>query len=133
MYPTLIRLMSNWPKLVFAVIPITVVLGAGAVLTYEHFQSFESKAIRLVKESNSRKENFTIQQYLYTTVYYRRDRGESIVIDGWHARPLEDATLMKIDFTYTDSVGEHTATWLADLKRNIVTPENETARDLSWH
>jgi hypothetical protein len=127
------RLTRSWPKLVFTIIPSLIVAGAGAALTYEHLQSDAGKAIRLVKESSSRKENFTIQQYLYTTVYHRQDRGESIQIGGWRARALDSRALIEVDFVFTDSEGEHVATWLADVKRGLVTAQNEAAKDLSWH
>lgn len=127
------RLIRSWPKLVFTLIPSLIVAGAGAALTYEHFQSDTSKAIRLVKESSSRKENFTVQQYLYTTVYHRRDHGQSIQIEGWRAQPLDDRRLIQIEFVYSDSEGDHVATWFADVKRGLVTAQNEAAKDLSWH
>ena len=127
------RLLENWPRLVFILVPSIALLFAVAILTRERFESDAEKAIRLVKESNSRKENFTVQQYLYTTVYYRRDKGEQISISGWRARQADKPEALTIEFVYSDSDGEHVAAWRADLKASGVSPQNDAARDLSWH
>jgi len=125
---------SNWPKLVFILLPILIVAVDAVVLVGERLQPETQKAIRLVKESNSRKENFTVQQYLYTTVYHRKDNGEAITIEGWTATSLpEPDDVMVVEFSYSDSSGKHVATWEASLKDRAVTPKNEAALDLSWH
>ena len=128
------RLPANWPKLVFVFVPVLIVAADAFVLVRERLQPQAQKAIRLVKESNSRKENFTVQQYLYTTVYYRRDQGEAITIEGWRATsPSETDAPIAVEFGYTDSSGEHIAMWQAELKNGTVTAKNESALDLSWH
>ena len=127
------RLLRNWPKLVFACVPLAIVIGAGGLLLAEHFQSGADRAIRLVKESNSRKENFTVQQYLYATVYHRRDQGEPITIEGWRADLAEPGAPAKVEFNYIDGEGRHSAAWEASLQEGRVTPRNEIARDISWH
>jgi hypothetical protein len=128
------RIRDNWPKLVFICVPLLIIAVDAAVLVGERLAPDTQKAIRLVRESNSRKENFTVQQYLYTTVYYRRDHGEPITIDGWRATPSpESARSIIVEFRYTDSSGEHVATWEASLKDETVTPKNEVALELSWH
>jgi len=127
------RLLENWPRLVFILVPSIALLFVVAILTREHFESDAERAIRLVKESNSRKENFTVQQYLYTTVYHRKDKGEQISISGWRARQAEKSEALTIEFVYSDSEGEHVAAWLADLKASAVSPQNDAARGLSWH
>lgn len=128
------RLTVIWPKLVFILVPALIISVDAFVLVRESRQSPTEKAIRLVKESNSRKENFTVQQYLYTTVYYRRDRGEAITIGGWRAPASSEPDAPNVvEFSYSDSSGEHVAVWEADLKDKTVTPKNESSLDLSWH
>jgi hypothetical protein len=128
------RIPFNWPKLALIFVPLLIVAVDAVVLVGERLQPDTEKAIRLVKESNSRKENFTVQQYLYTTVYHRKNRGEAIVIEGWHAAPSTQAdSSMAVEFRYTDSTGNHVAIWEAILQAGTVTPKNEAALDLSWH
>jgi hypothetical protein len=122
-----------WPGLVLAGVPLGIIAVAGGLLMAEHRQSDSAKAIRLVKESSSRKENFTVQQYLYFTVYHRRDQGEAITIEGWQAEPAQPAAPIKVEFSYTDGEGRHIATWEAGIQEGRVTPRNETASDISWH
>ncbi|HTG16449.1 MAG TPA: hypothetical protein VK747_14470, partial [Blastocatellia bacterium] len=110
-----------------------IIVVAGGLMMAEHLQTDADKAIRLVKESSSRKENFTVQQYLYFTVYHRRDQGEAITIEGWRAEPAQPAAPIKVEFSYTDGEGRHIATWEAILQEGKVTPRNETASDISWH
>src|SRR5262249_56595632 len=125
---------KRWPKLVLTAVPVLIVIAGAGVRTYESFQPETKKAIRLVKESNSRKENFTIQQYLYTTVYHRADIGEALTIEGWRASPsAESAEETVVDFVYRDSEGTHVATWSANVSKKSVAPKSEPARDLSWH
>jgi hypothetical protein len=126
------RLIESWPRLLLLIVPSAVLVLTGSLLLYEHFQSDTEKAIRLVKESGSRKERFTVQQYLYSTLYNRKDEGEQITIHGWEAARAE-AGEMRVVFTYIDSDGEHVAEWSANLDRSSVDPLNETARYLSWH
>ncbi|HMG34455.1 MAG TPA: hypothetical protein VKM94_10995 [Blastocatellia bacterium] len=125
---------GRWPKLVLIAVPIIIVLVGAGTRMYESLQPNTKKAIRLVQESNSRKENFTIQQYLYTTVYHRMDRGEAITIDGWHASVRPGSTEeADVDFVYRDKHGVHVASWSANLTKGSVDAKNDAARDLSWH
>ena len=124
----------NWPKLVFIFVPLLILIVDAVVLVGEHLQPDVDKAIRLVKESNSRKENFTVQQYLYSTVYHRSSSGEVISIEGWRANASnEPSAPITVEFSYEDSSGQHIATWEASLQNGAVTPKNDAARDLSWH
>jgi len=124
----------SWPRLVFIFVPLLIVMVDAVVLVGERLEPDTEKAIRLVKESNSRKENFALQQYLYTTVYHRKTSGEPITIEGWRATPsLEAGTPMIVEFSYTDSSGEHVAIWEANLRNGSVTARNEAALDFSWH
>jgi hypothetical protein len=128
------RIRDNWPKLVFICVPLLIVAIDAVVLIGERLEPETQKAIRLVKESNSRKENFTVQQYLYTTVYHRKSNGEAITIAGWRAAPSsESSASLIVEFSYTDSSGDHLATWEASLKDRTVAPKNEIALELSWH
>ena len=58
------RIPRTWPSAVFIIIPVFIITVDAVVLVRERLQSNAQKAIRLVKESNSRKENFTVQQFL---------------------------------------------------------------------
>ena len=104
-----------------------------AVLLSEHLQPDTRKAIRLVRESNSRKENFTVQQYLYSTIFYRKNHGEAIEVDGWQAAASDPDTPIIVEFSYSDAGGRHVAKWEANIKDGKVIPLNDSARDLSWH
>jgi len=128
------RLAPGWPKLVFIFVPIVIVTVNAVVLVRERLRPDAQKAIRLVKESNSRKENFTVQQYLYVTVYHRRDIGETVTIEGWRPeQTMESSSRFVVNFNYSDPNGNHKATWEADLKDGSVVPKNEAALDLAWH
>jgi hypothetical protein len=125
---------DNWPKFAFIYLPLLIVVVAATVLVREQLQPDTAKAIRLVRESNSRKENFTVQQYLYSTVYYRQRQGEPVQIDGWRADNSPDpASAITVEFSYSDSSGPHVATWEANVKAGQTTPLNDAARELSWH
>jgi protocatechuate 3,4-dioxygenase beta subunit len=124
----------NWPRLVFIFVPLLIVVVDAAVLLGEHLQPDTEKAIRLVRESNSRKENFTLQQYLYTTVYHRKANGEPITIEGWRATVTgEQGSPITVEFSYADSAGRYVAIWEANLRKGSVNPKSQAALDLSWH
>ena len=128
------KILKNWPRLVFILLPLTIATVDAAVLISEGLETQPAKAIRLVRESRSRKENFTVQQYLYTTVYYRKEKGEAIEIHGWRAeQPSGPGTPVSVAFSYSDSQGEHVATWVADLVTPDMIPQDEAASNLSWH
>jgi hypothetical protein len=130
----MIRKRINWPILVFIFVPVLIVAVDAVVLIGEALQTEEQKAIRLVKESNSRKENFTVQQYLYSTVYHRKRNGETITIFGWLAKPGNDkGAPISVEFSYQDSRGDHQPAWDVSLDSGTVTPKNEAALELSWH
>jgi len=125
---------DNWPKLVFVYFPLLIIAVDAAVLVNEHLQPETEKAIRLVRESTSRKENFTVQQYLYSTIYHEKGLGEPIEIEGWQASASSNTDLpIMVEFSYTDARGRHTALWGANVKEKKVAPQNEDASDLSWH
>jgi hypothetical protein len=127
------RILDNWPKIAFVCVPLCMATVQAAVLLSEHLQPDTQKAIRLVRESSSRKENFTVQQYLYSTVFYLKDRGEAIEIDGWQAAASDPGMPIIVEFSYTGASGRHVARWEANIKDGEVTPLNDSARDLSWH
>jgi hypothetical protein len=127
------RILDNWPKIAFICIPLCLVTVQAAVLLSERLQPDTQKAIRLVRESSSRKENFTVQQYLYSTVFYLKDRGEAIEIGGWQAAASDPGTPIIVEFSYADASGRHVARWEANIKDGKVIPLNDSARDLSWH
>ena len=121
---------ANWHKLALTVLPLCVVMASATAMYLEWRQPVSEKAIRLVRESKSRKENFTVQQYLYATVYHRKDNGEPITIDGWQAQAASQTFL--VSFGYTDANGQHSATWEVNLTESKVTPQNQEAKELSW-
>jgi hypothetical protein len=127
------KIFSNWGKLIFIVLPLCIVAVDAAVLFREWRQPDWQKAIRLVRESKSRKENFTVQQYLYATVYHRKEKGEELKIEGWQAEPdAASVNKFSIAFSYTDANGQHLALWQADVKAKKIIPQNQEARNLSW-
>jgi hypothetical protein len=124
---------DHWPRLAFVYLPLLIVAVASTLLLREQLQPATDKAIRLVRESNSRKENFTVQQYLYSTVFYRKRQGEPVEIEGWRATVPPDANEAIVEFSYSDAGGRHVATWQADVKTGQTTPLDGAARELSWH
>jgi len=127
------RTIDDWPRLAFIFLPIFIITADAAILLGEHLQPDTAYAIRLVRESNSRKENFTIQQYLYSTVFYRKNRGEQVEIDGWRAAASGTDNLIRVEFSYKDASGPHVAVWQSSVKEKTVIPANDDASDLSWH
>lgn len=127
------KILSNWPKLVFILVPLLIGVVDAAVLISEQLESETGKAIRLVRESESRKENFTVQQYLYATLYHRKSKGEAVEIEGWRAEGSADLPgAIIVEFIYTDETGRHVASWQVDLKEEKVIPRNADASYLSW-
>ena len=126
------RLISNWPKLVFIFVPLCIVAVDAAVLVHERYRPETEKAIRMVRDSVSRKESFTVQQYLYATVYHRKIAGEKISIEGWRAEKPEGEAYVVVEFIFSDADGSHVATWHADVGKRTVAPQDQLARDLSW-
>jgi hypothetical protein len=124
---------SNWPRLAYVYLPLLIITVDAMVLVSERLQPETEKAIRLVQESTSRKENFTVQQYLYSTIYHDKKKGEPVEIKGWRASASPDSDmLMTVEFGYTDASGDHTALWGANIKEGKVAPKNEAAGSLSW-
>ena len=125
---------KTWPRLVFILLPLSIIAVDGAVLTSEWLESDAEKAIRIVKESPSRKEGFSVQQYLYTTIYHRRTQGDRVEIEGWRGEhaPAAQSTVT-VEFSYSDTIGRHTAAWSVDIQTKKAIPQNETASSLSWH
>jgi hypothetical protein len=128
------RLINNWPKFAFLFIPILIVAVDAAVLIDERTDSGAEKAVRLVRESRSRKENFTVQQYLYMTVYHRQNRGETINIEGWRAQQQsESGKRFVVSFSFVDNDKEQVAVWNVDLESKQITAANDDALSISWH
>lgn len=125
---------KTWPSVVFIILPLSIIAVDAAVLTSEWLQSDAERAVRFVKESPSSKEGFSVQQYLYTTVYYHRTLGDKIEIEGWQAEqsPAPQSTVT-VRFNYSDADGRHTAVWSVNVRAKNITPQNETSSTLSWH
>ncbi len=129
---TMKRFINAIPKLAFIYLPLCIIAVDAAVLVSERLQPETEKAIRMVQESPSRKEEFTIQQHFYTTVYYQKSKGEDVTIEGWDAdQPAGPNTPVMVVFGYEDSQGDHTALWEVDVKKKKITPRNEMAVNIS--
>lgn len=127
------RFLRVWPTLTLIALPLCVMIVDAAVLLKEGSESSSEVAIRVVKESASRKENFTVQQYLYATVYHRRDAGEDVRIAGWGAEePASGSKRVVVTFAYSEGGVSNVAVWDVDLDRRKVAPTNDAARELSW-
>jgi hypothetical protein len=123
----------RWPRLAFvALVAICLILAEAAVVFLERPRTEADKAIRLVQESSSRIENFTIQQYLYTTVYKQKDDGAPVTIGGWRAeQPDGPNTAVRVEFSFTERGVLEAAVW--EVASGHVKPENQAARDWSWN
>jgi hypothetical protein len=122
-----------WPTVTLIALPICIIVVDAAVILKERSQSPGEVALRIVKESVSRKENFTVQQYLYATIYHRKDAGEGIQILGWAAHePATGSNQVVVTFTYSDGGTAKVAVWDVDLDKRKVSPTNDAARELSW-
>jgi len=125
---------DKWPIIAFILVPLAVAAVDAAVLITEHRQSETEKAIRLVRESKSRKENFTVQQYLYTTVYHRKNQGENLTINGWEAeQAFGPGTPVIVEFSFVDNDGRHAARWRVEPGNKNAIPLDEAANEISWH
>jgi len=131
---TMRRHLHRWPFLAFILVPTVLAAVDAAVLVNEQRQPETEKAIRLVRESKSRKENFTVQQYLYTTVYHRKNQGEDVTIDGWSAeQPSGPGTPLIVEFSFADKDGRRAARWRVQPGDKKAVPLDEVAGDISWH
>jgi hypothetical protein len=126
-------ILGNWPKLVFLYLPLCIIAVDAAVLVYEQAKPDTEKAVRLVQESTSRKQGFTVQQLLYATVYHRKKSGEAIEIEGWHVErsPQSESSFM-VQFSFTDGAGRYLGVWSVDLGTGSIAPQDEIASNLSW-
>jgi hypothetical protein len=119
--------------LVFIALPLLILAIDAAVIRSERNQSDAEKAIRLVRESPSRKENFTVQQYIYVTLYHRKSQGEPIEIEGWRAEqspnPQQEIT---VEFSYLENGERRAARWYVEVSAKRITPQNDVATSLSW-
>jgi hypothetical protein len=128
------KFFTSWTKLVFIILPLCIAAVDAAVLIKEYREPVTEKAIRLVRESTSRKENFTVQQYLYTTVYHRKNRGEAVHIEGWRATRSDGPdTSVTVEFNYTDPGGSRSAIWTVNIETKGIFAQNDLAKYLSWH
>lgn len=126
--------LSNWPTLVFLFVPVIIVAIGAIVLAIEQSQPDTVKAIQLVKESPSRKEGFSVQQYLYATLYHEKDQGAAIEITGWRAEASTDPNYpLTVEFSYRDAEGPRVARWGVSLERKKLIPLDDISGDLSWH
>jgi hypothetical protein len=118
---------------VLIAIPVLVMTMDAAVLIYRGHRPGTDKAISLVQTSSSRIENFTVQQYLYATLFERRTRGDDIVIEGWRAwQEAGNTSSATVEFDFRSNGLLHNAVWGVNLSAETVTATTEDARKLSW-
>jgi predicted nucleic acid-binding protein len=126
-------ILRNWPKFVFLYLPLCIITIDAGVLIYEYLRPDSEKAVRLVRESISRKQGFTVQQLLYATVYHRKRSGESIEIEGWRVeRSAESKASFMVQFSFANAAGRHVGIWSVDIATGSIAPQNDMASDLSW-
>lgn len=127
------RFIGEWPAPILILVPLLIGVADSAILLGRRAEPVPDKAIRLVKESSSPIESFSIQQYLNGTLYYRKERDSSIRIQGWtaHATP-EVAGRVSVEFGYSEGAAIHLAHWNVDVATRKVSPDNADAASLSW-
>jgi hypothetical protein len=125
------KLTKNWAKVVLLFLPLSIAALDLAAIVSEHLQPETEKAIRLVKESASRKENFTVEHYLYSIL--QGDRGDDFKVEGWRAnRQGGPETPITVEFDYTKGGVRHALLWEVDLKAQKVKPITQEADYISW-
>ncbi|HYM00931.1 MAG TPA: hypothetical protein VEZ90_18380 [Blastocatellia bacterium] len=118
---------------VLILVPVLVAAFDAAVIVRRRVEPTTQKAIRIVKESSSPIESFSIEQYLNSTLYYRKDRGSSIQIQGWTALETPGAAdEVAVEFAYLEGATRHLADWTVDVRSNRVSSDNAEAAALSW-
>jgi len=119
-------------KSVLIGLPLLVVTIDTAVLIYRGGRTGTDKAVSLVQTSSSRIENFTVQQYLYATVFESRKRGADIIIEGWRAwQSPDDEHSATVEFDFRRDGLLHAAVWEVNVSTETVTARTEEARNLS--
>jgi hypothetical protein len=123
----------NWGKFTLIFLPLSIAILDVAVVRHERLQPETQKAIRLVKESASRKENFTIQHYIYSIIYYQRSRDNDLTVEGWKAdQPGGPGTPVNVEFDYTLGGVRHALIWEVDLASQKAKSKNQEADYVSW-
>jgi hypothetical protein len=114
-------------------LPLLVMTTDAAVLVHHGGRPATDKAISLVQTSSSRIENFTVQQYLYATLFESKRRGVQVTIEGWRAwQDHGDEHSAKVEFDFKREGKPHAALWDVDISTDKVTARTEDARNLSW-
>jgi hypothetical protein len=128
-------LRAAWPRVVLVAIPLGLIVVDAFVIMGERTQPDTELAIRLVKESASKKENFTVQQYLYTTLYHRRDKGEDVGVTGWDASEVAggERRSVEVRFRFSEAGEPRVATWEVDLTDRKIKSRDDSAKELSWN
>jgi hypothetical protein len=113
--------------------PLLVMMVDAVVLIHRGHRSEADKAIALVQTSSSRIENFTVQQYLYATLFERKRLGDDIVIEGWRVwQEPGNRNSATVEFDFRSNGLLHNAAWGVSLSAETVTATTEDARNLSW-
>ena len=120
-------------KITLIGLPLLVITMDTAVLLHSRGRRETDKAISLVQTSSSRIENFTVQQYLYATLYEGRKRGASVIIEGWRAwQDPGDEHSATVEFDFKSGGLMRSAVWHVNISTKGVTARTEEARNLSW-
>jgi hypothetical protein len=123
------KMLSNWPKVALVYLPLCLVAANVVALILEDSQEDPGKAIRLVREQPSIKENFTVQQYLYLTAYRRGDR-----VMGWNAsQGGGPGSPVTVEFRFIEGGKLQAAIWEVYVKEEKIVPKNELARSICWN
>jgi len=125
-FSTLLKIAIIGPALLLVAVDATLVI-------YRRTRPDALKAIWVVKGSSSPIENFTVEQYIDSTLYESQDKSSKIEIMGWraeHRTGVEQS--FRVEFGYTKDGVDHTAEWDVDLSAGKAVPANQDGRDLSW-
>lgn len=121
----------TWASVVLVLVPLLIACIDVASLLRRHVEPPTKRAIWAVKDSSSRIESFSVQQYLYSTLYQGNESGAKLQVVGWSAN-ARDQRVTEVEFAYSEGAASHTARWSVDGATGRVQPENDDARNLSW-
>lgn len=127
----LVRPLGTRAAWALALVALAIASVPVGILIAERREPPIDRAIRLVQEGASRKQNFTVQQFLYTTVYDRGLNGRPVRVQGWRAWHLSEG-LIAVAFSYSDESGEQVALWEVNLDHQTAEPRNDEAGSLVW-
>jgi hypothetical protein len=118
---------------VLTLVPIFIAVTDAAIVLGRRVEPATEKAIRIVKESSSPIESFSIEQYLNGTLYYRGQRDSNVRIQGWTAHTIPEVVgKVSVEFGYSEGATTHLAHWTVNVPTRKVNADNADAAALSW-